>query len=104
MGWRVVLEPHGENPGRVAQVAGAVASAAGSDTQVGKNTGGLVIYVTNGASKDEVSRVGFIRRNTKNPRVTFEKQLDAELAKARKAAQKINELLAESSESPGELL
>lgn len=60
----------------------------------GKNEGGVVLYVQSGSyGRQEVSRVGWIRRNTKNPDVSFEAQLKAEVAKAKQAISEMNELV-----------
>jgi hypothetical protein len=71
--WKVDVVPEGKNDG--------------------KNEGGLVIYLTNGDKNEEVCGVGFIRRNSGNPKEEFEPQLDQEIAKAQAAARTINELL-----------
>lgn len=64
MKWRIVAEPDGQNDG--------------------ENECGMVIYMDNGqGERKEVSAVGFIRRNAKNPDVPFEVQLDREIAKAK---------------------
>jgi hypothetical protein len=84
--WRVVAEPEGNNPGLLDKAKAALSNQEG-------NTGGMIIYVTNGTLKEEVSRVGFVRRNTKNPKTSFENQLRKELDKARTAATSINDLL-----------
>jgi hypothetical protein len=41
-----------------------------------ENMGGIVVYLSSGSSKQEFARVGFIRRATKNPKVSFDAMLD----------------------------
>lgn len=81
--WTVVAEPVGENPGRVKKAAAEAGVGNG-------NVGGMVIYLIRGGSKQEVSRVAWVRRNSKNPKTSFEKQFAAELDKARGAAATLN--------------
>lgn len=88
MSWRVVAEPEGNNPGLIDR-----AKAATGVGDSGKNAGGMIIYVTDGSSKKEVSRVAWIRRNSKNPKVSFEKQLKVEIDKAREAVRVLEDLL-----------
>lgn len=73
MEWKVEIEPEGKNDG--------------------VNEGGLVIYLNNGSKREEVSAVGWVRRNTGNPDVEFEPQLKKEYAKAQVAARTMNDLL-----------
>lgn len=54
----------------------------------------IVALVDEGATKQEVCRVGFVRRNTKHPDVSFQDQLTESLGTARAAAQILNEQLA----------
>jgi hypothetical protein len=85
--WKVVIEPEGKNPGLVDK---AKAAAGLGSEQVG----GMVIYVTDGGNvKNEVAAVGYIRKHTANPCVSFVKQLEAEVEKAQQACDKLNELL-----------
>lgn len=71
-----------------------------------KNEGGMAIYLVPTAATDverqkqEVSRVAFIRRNSKNPSVTLEAKLDEEMLKARVALKILNEQF----DGTGELL
>lgn len=58
----------------------------------GKNRSALVVMLTDGITKIECSRVGMVRRNTKNPDTPFPDQLQIELDKANEAAATINEL------------
>lgn len=82
--WSVVCEPHGNNPGIVDKAKSAV----GAEPE---NLGGMAIYVTNGVAKEEVCRVAWIRRASKNPKVSFEKAFEAEIKKARYAVKILNE-------------
>jgi hypothetical protein len=88
--WRVVCEPEGNNPGILGKAKAAASMAVSGDEP--ENMGGMVIYLTNGTSKEEVSRVGWIRRATKNPKTSFEKQLSKEVEKATASADTLNNL------------
>lgn len=78
--WEILVEPQGRREGP-------------------KNKGGMVIYATgpNGL-RQEVSRVAFIRRESNNPKNSFGRQLERELARARTACEILNEQLAGSGE------
>lgn len=57
-----------------------------------KNEGGMAVYLSNyGGAKQEFSRVGFARRHTRNPSVSFRRQLEDERDKARDAITVLNE-------------
>lgn len=58
-----------------------------------RNEGGMIISVTNGSVTQEVTRVAFVRRNSKNPKNTYEKQLKHEVGKARTSCELLNEQL-----------
>lgn len=58
----------------------------------GQNRSALVVMLTDGNAKIELSRVGMVRRNTKNPKIEFPDQLQLELNKASECATTINEL------------
>lgn len=73
--WTVVVQPRTDN--------------------LGKNKGGLVVALTDGDASHEVSRVAYVRRNSKNPDVEFGDQLDAEIEKAQRAADAVNDYLDE---------
>lgn len=77
--WKIVLRPEGKNPGE----------------QEERNEGGMVIELMDGDGyrRQEVSRVAFARRNSRNPDVGFEEQLRAEWAKANEAVGLLNEQL-----------
>lgn len=79
MSWKIVAEPKGGNEHE-------------------SNTGGIVVYMVNGMIRQEVSRVAFVRREAKNPDVTFADQLRTEVAKAKTAIEMVNNLLDESGE------
>lgn len=80
MAWKILAEPQGDNTSY--------------DAGTAENKGGIVIYLveTNNYIKQEVGRVAFERKNSTNPRVKFETQLDKEIAKAQKAIKVINDL------------
>jgi hypothetical protein len=73
--WHVVQEPVGENP-----------------SPDGKNMSGVVIYITDGVRKVEVSRVGFVRRNTVNKTIGFRRALKQQLDRAYDAVLSLNDL------------
>lgn len=68
------------------------------NTETGKNRGGLRVILTDGVQEHEMSRVGFARRNSRNPGQSFEVQLQQELDKAYEAAATVNELHEELEE------
>jgi hypothetical protein len=90
--WRIMWRPEGKN--------GEVGSAEA------KNGGGLAIYLVPvdrsnvDLGKQEVSRVAFVRRNSKNPSVSLEAKLAEEVNKARVALKILNEQF----DGTGELL
>lgn len=87
MKWKVTAEPHGDNPGTVAE---------GDEPE---NMSGLIIYIENDDGwRAEVSRVGYIRRATKNPDTSFQAQLDKEMSRAHQAVNALNAL--EPNEGP----
>jgi hypothetical protein len=87
MAWTIICKPEGRNGAAAPE---ALAAAEPGEAVQGENQGGMVIYLADGSSRHEVSRVGFVRRNSKNPKVKFEDQLDKELAKAYKSAEMLN--------------
>lgn len=92
--WKVVCEPHGENPGMLDKAKDAVGI-----TPSPENIGGVIIYVTDGAGrKEEVSRVAWIRRASVNPKTGFAKQLQTEVTKAKEATDILNGLLSPSGD------
>lgn len=79
--WSVLCEPKGDNPAGPAP---------------GKNLGGLVIYLTDGTVRQEVSRVLFVRRNataSANRIKKFKQQLRDQLAVANASAKTVNDLI-----------
>jgi hypothetical protein len=88
--WQIIVQPEGKNG---VLPSGADQPASGETVQ-GENQTGMVIYLTEGAParRREISRVGFVRRNTKNPKVKFDDQLEKELGKARKSRDLLNSL------------
>lgn len=78
--YNIVVEPEGEN----------------DDS---KNAVGFVLYLDGfGSYRKEVSRVAFVRRNSKNPNTSFEDQLAHEVDKARAAVKVLNEQLTGAGE------
>jgi hypothetical protein len=95
--WRVVAEPVGNNPGKLAKAVAEKGLPSG--TKRGVNEGGMVVYVSDGASyKQEVARVAWIRRHSKNPGKSFNEQLAMVVAAAREACDLLNGTLAGSGE------
>lgn len=83
--WKIIAEPQGKNPADDPKKA---------DGEQGDNEGAMVVYLAGpGFGRQEVSRVGFIRRNTANPEVPFEEQFRAEVDKAQAALRIVNEQL-----------
>jgi len=83
--WSVGYLPQGQNPGQL-QKKGVAAPTP-------ENIGGMVIYLVNNrtGTKEEVSRVAFVRRAGTNPRVSFDKAFQKEIAKAQTAAAALNQ-------------
>lgn len=79
MSWKIVAEPKAAN-------------------ENDQNKGGIIVYMVNGHVRQEVSRVAFIRRESKNPDIAFADQLRTEVAKAKTAIAMVNGLLDESGE------
>lgn len=63
-----------------------------------ENRSAMVVKLTNGSHSEEVCRVGFARRNTKHPDVSFADQLRIEISKAREAVTILNDQLSPSGE------
>lgn len=78
--WKVVLKPEGDR------------NAVNEDE---KNEGGIVVQLldTAGNYRQEVSRVGYARRHSRNPDVPFDDQLKTEWDKAKVACDLLNEQL-----------
>jgi hypothetical protein len=96
MAYKVIIEPHGQNPGVAAR---AVAKVKAGDPE---NTGGMIVYMqADNGTKEEVSRVAYIRRGSvcKNPKNSFSKQLGIEVKKAQDGIKAINDLLASAGEN-----
>jgi hypothetical protein len=60
-----------------------------------RNLSGILISLTDGEEHVEVSRVAFVRRNSRNPEAEFASQLEAEIEKAELAADALNAWLDE---------
>lgn len=91
MSYTIIAEPEGKNPGRLDQLKKT------ADPPPGLNDSGVVLYVVDErGNRREVSRVAFIRRNSKNPKTSFERQLTEELGRAREAVRVLNGLIADA--------
>jgi hypothetical protein len=86
-GWKVVMEPQGTRLPDVEKEGEEV-----------PNKSGMILYLVGPTGRHEITRVGFIRRNTKNPEVPFEEQLDKEVEKVRKAMGFLGEIVAQAGE------
>lgn len=91
MSWSITVEQEGKNPGPIDKMKALTTSNAG-------NMGGLVIYLTDGTTKEEFTRVAYVRRVSNNPTVKFQDQLAEELEKAKIAAEALNKHAAEELE------
>lgn len=82
MTWVILARPEGKNPG----------------SEEGRNEGGIVIELalSGGSAREEVSRVAFTRANSVHPEVEFSDMLSIEMAKAKEAAEMLNELTADA--------
>lgn len=77
--WTVIAEPVAANP-----------------SATDGNEGGLIIKLKRGDDEEfETTRVGYVRRNSKNPDVDFDVQLKIEMGRADIAASILNDLQAE---------
>lgn len=65
-----------------------------NDDGEGENRSCMMVQLTNGSHTEVICRVGFARRNTKNPDVPFGEMLDRMVDSARKAADTLNGQLA----------
>jgi peptide subunit release factor 1 (eRF1) len=84
--WEIVCKPEGKTEYR------------NPDEEYGVNMGAMRVLLVNGDFRDEVSRVGFVRRNTKNPDTGYKEQLHKEVDKARASVEILNDQLAGSGE------
>lgn len=71
-------------------------------TARGFNRSGLRVVLTDGEETWEVSRVAFIRRNSRNPETDFPAALDAELDRAAEAADALNAAMDEAESARSE--
>lgn len=93
--WRVVAEPVGENPGLKPDAQKRLGRKAAKEADPVKdkaNVGGIVIYLAKGGVKEEVTRVGFIRSTSENPRAKFKDKLDEMVEISRQACEVLNKL------------
>lgn len=65
-----------------------------NDDGEGENRSCVIVRLTNGTYTEDICRVGFARRNTKNPDVSFGEMLDRMITSARKAVVLLNEQFA----------
>jgi hypothetical protein len=77
--WRIACRPEGRYE-------------PAADDAESVNTGGMVVYLVHGSSRQEIARVGFVRRNTMNPDAEFADKLREVVDTAREAAKMIAEL------------
>lgn len=89
-GWKVVMEPQGRREEELPK-------GAKEGTEV-PNKSGMILYLVGPTGKHEISRVGFIRRNSKNPEASFDEQLDKEVEKVRKAMGFLDTIVAQAGE------
>lgn len=80
--WIVICDPEGKNPGTLAKAKSKV---------TGQNQGGMIVRITNGSNTEEVGRVGFIRSNSSNKRVSFKAMLDKMTTLAWEVADELEE-------------
>jgi len=91
--WQVVAEPVGANPGLKPKAAGRTRKTGTADEKKTKdNVGGVVVYLVRGVQKEEVARVGFIRKTSENPTASFEDKLDEVIETAKRTADTLNKL------------
>lgn len=93
--WTVVAEPVGDNPGGRPVAKGARDRKTGTkdDKDAKKdNVGGIVFYVAKGHVKEEVARVGFVRKTTENPKDKFDDKVDEIVGVAKKTCDTLNDL------------
>lgn len=90
--WRIICRPEGKNPGCLDP---------GSEED--KNMGAMIVLLTSdmNADEQEIARVGWIRRNTRNPDVTLEDMLPRVLDTARLVATTLNDLNTLESDACG---
>lgn len=74
------------------------AEVSGDAPVQGLNLGGIIIEVSNGATKQEVGRVAFQREHSKHPDVALEDQVKVVTDKARAAVTLLNEDLSGNGE------
>jgi hypothetical protein len=87
--WKIVCEPEGKT---------TYMNPDGDDDE-GRNEGAMKVLLVNGSFREEVSRVGFVRRNSKHPDVDYADQLTAEVEKARASVVVLNEQFEFSGET-----
>ena len=81
MSWSIVCKPEGKYVPRKSE---------------DEDDRAMVVLLVRGPRQEEISRVGWVRHNTKHPQRSFDKQLDKEIEKARKSRDLLNELCDDS--------
>jgi hypothetical protein len=79
--WRIACRPEGRYE-----------PASGDEDAESVNRGGMIVYLVHASSRQEIARVGFVRRNTMNPDAEFADKLREVVDTAREAAKMIAEL------------
>lgn len=77
MAWEISLRPEGRNVDAV-------------------NSGGIVVYLVNGATREEVGRVAFDREASESPDKSFDEVLTEYVAAAEKGAKAVNDMVAKA--------
>jgi len=92
--WVVVAEPVGANPQLEKTGTRKRRTGESKEAKERDNVGGVVVYVqrTNGNQREEVARVGFVRKTSENPKVSFKDQLDEIMAIASTTVETLNKL------------
>jgi len=86
--WRITCKPEGRY--EPAEVPDDVPADVEPESV---NMGGMVVYLVGpGGGRQEIARVGFVRRNTQNPDESFAEKLHDVVDTAREAAKMIAEL------------
>jgi hypothetical protein len=87
--WKIVFEPEGKT---------TYMDPDGDDDE-GRNEGAMKVLLVNGSFREEVSRVGFVRRNSKNPDAEYAEQLAKEYDKAQASLRVLNEQFQSSGQT-----
>jgi hypothetical protein len=87
--WNIVCEPEGKT---------TYMNPDGDDDE-GRNEGAMKVLLVNGSSREEVARVGFVRRNSKNPDKAYSDVLTDVVETARASVKLLNEQFEFSGET-----